>query len=167
MGRGSANVFKVENQEGLQEALAVVKDPIIQEYVQGDEYSIDVLSDRLGNAVSVVPRKRLATESGISVKGVTVKDGELIDYAKNISKELKLFGPSCIQCIKGRAVNFIEINLRFGGGSILSMHADENVLQNLVRIINDEKTIPAGGFKEGLIMLRHYSERFVSSEEIL
>ena len=43
------------------------------------------LADKKGNSLSIIPRSRLYTESGISVKGKTVYDSEIIYYAKKIS----------------------------------------------------------------------------------
>ena len=160
-GRGSVNVYKAENEDELHFYLKKVTDPIIQEFVQGLEYTIDILADKEGNALSVIPRLRLGIESGISVKGKTVYDKEIINYSKRIVKELKLFGPSCVQCLRDKeGVKFIEINTRFGGGSILSIKSDSTIIPNLIKLIKREQPIPSQGFKEGLMMLRYYSEKY-------
>jgi carbamoyl-phosphate synthase large subunit len=165
-GRGSSNIYVAKDEEDLHYYLKKIEEPVIQEFVQGEEYTVDILADRDGNALSVVPRLRLHTESGISVKGKTVYDKEIIDYCKKIAKELKLFCPSCIQCIRSKeVVKFIEVNTRFGGGSILSIKADPMIIPNLIKIIKGEKPEPSSGFKEGLVMLRYYSEVFISEEK--
>ena len=167
VGRGSVDVYIIKNEEELLFYLKKVKKPIIQEFIDGEEYTIDILADKDGNTLSVIPRLRLDIESGISVKGKTVYDKKIIDYCKKIVKKLKLFGPSCIQCIKNKdEIKFIEINIRFGGGSILSIKADSTIIPNLIKLINGEKTVPSESFKEGLIMLRYHSEVFISDEEI-
>lgn len=166
-GRGSSNIYVAKDEEDLHFYLKKIEEPIIQEFVQGEEYTVDILADKDGNALSVVPRLRLHTESGISVKGKTVYDKEIITYCKKIAKELKLFGPSCIQCIRSKeGVKFIEVNTRFGGGSILSIKADPTIIPNLIKMIKEEKPEPSGGFKEDLVMLRYYSEVFILEEEI-
>lgn len=166
-GRGSSNIYVGKNEEDLRFYLKKIEEPVIQEFVQGEEYTVDILADRDGNALSIVPRLRLGTESGISVKGKTVYDKEIIDYCKKIAKELKLFGPSCIQCIRSKeGVKFIEVNTRFGGGSILSIKADSTIIPNLIKMTTDEKPEPSSGFKEGLVMLRYHSEVFILEEEI-
>lgn len=161
-GRGSTDIYIAENEEDLHFYLKKVNKPIIQKLIVGDEYTVDVLADDKGNALSVVPRLRIDIESGISVKGKTVYDREIIDYCTKIAKELKLFGPSCIQCFKNEGgIEFIEVNTRFGGGSILSIKADPTILPNLMNIITGEKTIPSKSFNDGLTMLRYYSEVFI------
>ncbi len=160
-GRGSANVYFAKNKNDFDFYIKKVKNPLIQEFIPGEEYSVDILADRKGNALSIVPRIRIKVESGISIGGKTVNDAKIIKYCKKIVKKLKLFGPSCIQCIKNEeGIKFIEINARFGGGSILSLKADPSFVYNMIRIINDEKTIPSKGYKVGLTMLRYYSEIF-------
>ena len=144
-----------------------MSNPIFQEFIPGEEYSVDVLADRNGNALSIVTRLRVGVESGISVKSLTVFDADIIEQCKRIIKKLKVFGPACIQCIKNdRGIFFIEINLRFGGGSVLSMRADKSMIPNLLRLICDEKPIQSNGFTNGLMMMRHYSETYVHKDII-
>jgi N,N'-diacetyllegionaminate synthase len=159
-GRGSEGIYIANNQEELKFYLKISKEQVIvQEFVEGKEYTIDVLTDKEGNAISIVPRLRLDTESGISVKGRTIYDKEIIEYCKKIARELKLFGGSCIQCIKNeKEIKFIEVNTRFGGGSILSLKADPTIIPNLIKLIKKEEITPSESFKEGLTMLRYYSE---------
>jgi carbamoyl-phosphate synthase large subunit len=162
-GRGSLDVYIAKNHEELKLYYEKIKEPIIQEFIKGEEYSIDILSSINGETLSVVPRIRLGVESGISIKGKTVYNKEIIDFCKKISKEFKLFGPSCVQCIRGNnGIKFIEINNRFGGGSILSIKADTSIIPNLIRLIKNEKTISSDSFNQGLIMLRNYSEIFIN-----
>jgi carbamoyl-phosphate synthase large subunit len=167
-GRGGQHIFKVDDPAQLRSLLKKVKDPIIQEYVEGVEYSVDTLSDLKGRPLSIVPRIRLEVESGVSVKGEVVCDEEIINYCEKIIKKIKLPGPSCIQAIKTDGeVKFTEINTRFGGGSILSMKADPSIVSNIIRMAKGEKPIPSSGFKEGIVMLRYYSEVFVLKDNLL
>lgn len=158
-GRGGTDVYKIEHKRDLALLYKKVKNPILQEFVAGIEYTVDIFSDQNGQPLSIIPRIRLQVESGISIKGETVYDREIIEWCKKIAKELKLIGPSCIQCIKSkRGINFIEINNRFGGGSILSIKADPSIMTNLIKIIKGAKSIASKGFKSGLVMFRYYSE---------
>lgn len=163
IGRGSLGVYIARSEKELDFYVDMVKEPIIQEFIKGREYSIDMLTDKNGDALSIVPRLRLDVESGISTKGVTVYDKEIITYCRKIAKHLKLFGPSCIQCIRDvKGLKFIEVNARFGGGSILSMKSDPSIIPNLIKMIKRERPCPSKGFKEGLVMLRNYSEVILS-----
>jgi carbamoyl-phosphate synthase large subunit len=166
-GKGSQNVFKVNSHKELEFYKNQVTECLIQEYLEGTEYSIDVYSDLDGNPFSIVPRERVSTESGISVKGTTVLDKEIIEYCEKIAKSLKLIGPSCIQCIKNKNnIKFIEVNTRFGGGSILSIKANPTIIPNIQRIIEGDSAIPDNTFKEGLTMLRYYKEIFIEKNNM-
>jgi len=167
-GRGGSDVFQINNKNDFQFFYEKVKDPVIQELIRGEEYSVDILADRKGNALSIVPRLRIGIDSGISVKGVTVLDHEIITYCERIVKKLRLFGPSCIQCIKNPdGIFFFDINARFGGGSILSIKADPTIIPNLLKLIKNEEPIPSTGFTEGLMMLRYYSEVFIKEADVI
>jgi len=163
-GRGTTDVYKVKNKEELNFFLKKVKNPILQEYIKGTEYTVDIFSDFRGEPLSIVLRIRIQVESGISVKGKTVYNKEIIGFCKKIAEKLKLIGPSCIQCIKNNiGPKFIEVNPRFGGGSNLSIKADPTIVSNLMRMIKRKKTIKSRGFKEGITMLRYYSEIYTDN----
>lgn len=167
-GRGGQEIFKVNESMDLGLFLKKVKNPIIQEYVSGVEYTVDTFADLKGNPLSIIPRTRLQVESGISIKGATVYDEEIIDYCERIVRKLRLIGPACIQCIRiDKEVKFTEVNTRFGGGSILSIKADPSIISNLIKMAKGERPIPSKGFKEGKIMLRYYSEIFIPRDKLL
>ena len=158
-GRGGKDVFKVNNSEELKFYRKKIKKPIITEFLRGEEYSVDILADLDSVPISIIPRKRIKTESGISTVGKTKNDQQIIKYCKKIVEEFHLVGPSCIQCFKhGNNIKFTEINNRFGGGSILSIYADPSIIKNMARIIRGQKPIKNSKFKEGLTMTRYYSE---------
>jgi len=165
-GRGGKEIFRAEDTHELEFYSKKSTNPIIQEFIEGTEYTIDVFADLEGNPLSIVPRIRLQVESGISVKGMTVYDEEIIDYCRKIVRELKLIGPSCIQCIRNdEGLKFTEINPRFAGGSILSLKADPTIVPNLIKMLKGETLVPSNGFKQGLTMLRYYLEIFITEDE--
>ena len=158
-GRGGTDVFMLKDRRALQFFSRRVDKPILQQFIAGTEYTVDILSDLRAEPLSVVPRTRIHVESGISMKGRTVNDEEIIAWSRTIAKALKLTGPSCIQCIRDKAgIKFIEVNPRFGGGSMLSVKADPSIMRNLTKLITGEQPTKSNGFKPGLTMLRYYSE---------
>jgi carbamoyl-phosphate synthase large subunit len=167
-GRGGENVYKIKNKEELKFYHKKIKKPIITEFAKGDEFSVDVFADLEGNPISIIPRKRIKTESGISIKGLIVYDETIINYCKEITKKFKLVGPSCIQCFKNKKdIKFIEINNRFGGGSALSLKSDPTIITNIIRIAKGEKPIKSKGFLTGLLMLRYYEEIFLNEKSVI
>ena len=157
-GRGSSGIFKVNNCEEGHFYQKRMDNIIIQEFIEGKEYTIDILSDWNSKPISIVIRERIEVESGISTKGRIVYDKEITKYVKRIVKRLGLVGMSCIQCIRGKkGLKFIEINLRFGGGSVLSRRADPTIIPNYLRLIEGKRLLKPKKPKQ-LTFLRYYSE---------
>ena len=162
-GAGSKSVFKVNNDKELSFFIDYIENPIIQEYVEGTEYTIDVLCDLDGNAISIVPRARIEVRAGEVSKGRTVKDMAIIERTLELCNKLKIdenikpIGPLTIQCIvdlKGN-IKFIEVNPRFGGGVPLSFEAGVAYAELLRKMVKGEEILPIiGEFKE-LTMLRY------------
>ena len=100
-----------------------------QEYIDGMEYTVDTLCDRDSNVLIAAPRKRLATKSGQTVKGITVKNKLINEYVKKICKEVGLIGVCNIQFIERKnKYYFIEINPRYAaGGLMLTVKAGANL----------------------------------------
>jgi carbamoyl-phosphate synthase large subunit len=164
-GSTGVNVARSETELGLY--ANNLDDPIFQEYIEGPEYTVDVLSGKNGRPLSVVPRRRHDIESGKSVTSETVARKEIVEYCECISRELDLFGPSCIQCIDGSdGLRFIEVNTRFGGGAILSVQADDSIIANLERLIRGERGVKSDGFQDGLVMTRNYTELYADRTEV-
>lgn len=167
-GRGGKDVFKIINKEELRFYKKKIKNPIMTEFLKGEEYSIDILADKNSIPISIIPRKRIKTESGISTIGVTENNEQMIDYCKKIVKEFRLVGPSCIQCFKYKKnIKFTEINNRFGGGSVLSIRSDPTIITNIIKITRDEKPIRNSKFKVGLTMLRYYDEIITTNSKFM
>ena len=57
-GRGSVGAVTVRNAKELAFFSEYVADPVIQEYLDGPEYTIDVLCDFSGRPLAIVPRER-------------------------------------------------------------------------------------------------------------
>ena len=166
-GGGSTGVNIARSERELDVYTADLEEPIFQAYVEGPEYTVDVLSGTDGRPLSVVPRRRHGVESGKSVTGETVAREDIIEHCETISRELGLFGPSCIQCLDGPdGLRFIEVNTRFGGGAILSVQADDSILPNVERLIRGERGVESDGFEDGLVMVRNYTELYADRTEV-
>ncbi len=157
-GMGSANTFKVYGKRELDFFLDYIPNPVVQEYIEGIEYTMDVLNDFTGTTIAVVPRERIEVRSGEVSKSRTVKDPELISLTIKVAEKLGGIGPLTIQAFKktdGEIV-FTEINPRFGGGVPLAIEAGVKYPELLSRIIIGKKVEPqVGEFKDGLYMLRY------------
>lgn len=136
-----------------------IKDPIIQEKGYGEEYTIDLFGD--GNRlISAVPRKRIETRSGISYKGTSVKNTELIEYSEKIYNKLKFVGPANLQCfLEDNEVKFFDINPRFSGSLPLTIASGVNTVLMSLKLAMGEQIEPMNDFKE-IKMCRYWEEIF-------
>ena len=142
---------------------------IVQQYIEGVEYTCDVFVDFTGEIRNVVPRKRIEVRAGEVSKGQVVKNQAIMHKAAEVVKALGA-GPGVItiQLIltPKRKIKFIEINPRFGGGAPLAIKAGANfpkwILQQL---IGKKPRIKFDGFKDGLVMLRYDSEVWMGLDE--
>ncbi|QQY79131.1 carbamoyl-phosphate synthase large subunit [Keratinibaculum paraultunense] len=162
-GAGSQNVFKVDNKKELSFFIDYIENPIIQEYIKGTEYTIDVLCDLKGNVISIVPRERIEVRAGEVSKGRTVKNKDIIEKTLKLCNKLKIdkntkpIGPLTIQCIVDldNNIKFIEVNTRFGGGVPLTFEAGVPYAKYLGKMVEGYNVRPIiGEFKE-MIMLRY------------
>jgi carbamoyl-phosphate synthase large subunit len=162
-GRASLGIHKICDAEEFAFWSKRVEDPLYQEFVDGDEYTIDVLCDFDGRVIGVVPRQRIEMKVGISYKGLTVRDPEMIRAGKLIAEKAGIIGPANIQCFKTpRGLVFFEINPRFSGTLPLTIAAGLNSPLLLAKSASGCKIESSvGDFQEGLLMLRFWDEIFI------
>lgn len=116
VGCGSKNHIILEKDEELN--CDVPYEFICQEYIDGKEYSIDVLCDLNGNYITSVARERLEVRSGQTTKTRILKDSIIESYTKKVTSIFKIPGVSCLQCkvTDDNRIYFIELNSRYGTG---------------------------------------------------
>jgi carbamoyl-phosphate synthase large subunit len=116
-GRGGVQAFLARTAEEVGFFAGYVTDPVVQEFLDGPEFTLDLMCDFEGGPLSVVPRERAVIRAGVTDRGRTVNDPALIDLALECAQVFDFFGPVNIQCriVAGRPVVF-EINARFSGG---------------------------------------------------
>ncbi|WP_067515001.1 ATP-grasp domain-containing protein [Endozoicomonas ascidiicola] len=169
-GSCSIGVNKVNSLEELTFFKHHVKNAIVQEYIQGDEYTCDAYVDFSGKVRCVVPRKRLETRAGEVSKGLTVNDPEIISAVTNVVEKLPhAVGCMTVQCFKqpdGR-ICFIEINPRFGGGHPLSLHAGADFPKWIIQELTGQPCEATQDcWQDDLAMLRYDDEIIVRGEDI-
>ena len=166
-GSSSKNVFKLENKKDLEYFYPKLEKPIIQEFIIGEEYTIDTYFNFEGKLKCVVPRRRLEVRSGEVSKSITVKDERLINAIyKHFDINNLFFGCVTIQCFKekGNKFKFIEINPRFGGGFPLSFMAGANFAKWILQEtfgLKSEATQDC--WKDNVHMLRYDEEIIVEN----
>jgi carbamoyl-phosphate synthase large subunit len=150
-------VFIVKSEQELPDVSIYDKqDTVITRFIEGIEYTVDVLCDENSEVLSVVPRLRRKVQHGMVHFAEIVQDVLLISKVKDLSQKLRLTGINCVQCIVQEGnYYFIEINPRPGSGIDLTINAGVNmplIWTNLT--MKNSIFIPEPDW--GLKMLRYY-----------
>ena len=66
----------------------------------GEEFSIDVFCDLDSRCLNAIPRTMIQSKGGESIKGMTIKDGELIEHGRSVAETIGIVGPANIQCFR-------------------------------------------------------------------
>ena len=141
-GSSSIGAQKITSLAQLTQHKAMFGELAIQEYIEGVEYTLDMLFSLESELLCVVPRKRLETRAGEIYKGVTDKNTVINNAAVELSKKMiGAVGPITAQCFLtcDSEVKFIEINPRFGGGYPLSNHAGANYVDWILAEMTSDK----------------------------
>jgi carbamoyl-phosphate synthase large subunit len=166
-GRGGVQAFPVRTAEELTFFLNYVHDPVVQRYLDGPEFTLDLLCDFDGRPLSVVPRERVVIRSGVIDRGRTVNDPALIALALDCARVFQFAGAVNIQCrvVQGVPTVF-EINPRFAGGIPLTLAAGADFPGMLVDLALNRPVPPAiGAFKPELWMSSFETSVFLEQPE--
>jgi len=140
-GSSSINAFKVKDETELAEYAGRIDDYVIQPFVDGTEYTIDIFCDLEGNPISIVPRERMAVRAGEVLKTKICMDEKMIREAKRLIEVFRPCGPITVQLIREKTTGddyYIEINPRFGGGAPLSMKAGARSAEAILKMLTSE-----------------------------
>jgi len=155
-GSSSINTFKAENARELDFFLNFVPDPIVQEFVDAKEYTVDIFTDFDNRLISIVPRIRLATRGGEILKGKIDKNPALIAEIKRLISALKPTGHITVQCFYSEedGIKYIEINPRYGGGAPMSFYAGAHSPTYALKSLCGEKLKYEEDYTDKLVFLR-------------
>jgi carbamoyl-phosphate synthase large subunit len=115
-GSGSRGVIIVDS---AAELAALDRSPalIVQEFLPGEEYSVDVLADASGHVIASVPRLRARVDSGVSVGGRTVHDPEVERFGRVVAQATGVTYVANVQCRRDvdGVPALLEVNPRMPG----------------------------------------------------
>lgn len=167
-GSASQHTYKVQNRDDLEWLVRHVPDPIIQQFVEGDEITTDVFSSFAGEPIAAIPRKRLKVRSGEVSVGQVVRHAELESLCMKVARTLGTTGPINIQAfVSTRGIFINEINPRFGGGCPLSIKAGAPLPRWTLEMLLNRPLTPPGAITEGLTVMRFDDALYVPSNTLL
>lgn len=123
-GSGSRGIRRIQG-ENVPADLPRDGSYILQSYLPGTEYSVDVYIDRTGEALAAVPRERMKVDSGVAVTARTVRDPALEKAALAAARAVGIRGVANVQLRRDGAgrPRLLEINPRFPGTMPLTVAA--------------------------------------------
>lgn len=141
---GSSSIFayKAQDINELKYFAERVPNYIIQPFIEGTEYSVDILCDYDGNPIFITPRIRLAVRAGEVLKTEIRQDQTIISEMMRLIADFKPCGQITVQLIQQKDTRdncYIEINPRFGGGAPLTIMAGADSAEMILRMLNGEK----------------------------
>ncbi len=82
-GSGARSIHAAADREQAEFFVGYVDEPVmVQRLMGGPEFSIDVLCDLDGRCLNAIPRTMIQSKGGESIKGMTIKDWELIEFGR-------------------------------------------------------------------------------------
>jgi carbamoyl-phosphate synthase large subunit len=168
-GSSSIGAQRLNGPEELAYHLARTRDPVVQTFEAGEEFTVDVFADDAGRACCAVPRRRWETRAGEISKGRTERDLAIIEESKALVEGLGgCRGCVTLQCFRkaGERPVFFEANLRFGGGFPLSDAAGANYTAWTLRLARGEAVAPFDAWEDGVVMLRYDEAVFVKGRNV-
>lgn len=157
-GSASIGIRKIYSMEELNVLVSKYDDLIIQQFLDGQEYGVDVYVDILnGEVISIFAKKKLAMRSGETDKSVSVKDNKLFNLIKNFVQKLGIRGQADLDIFEIEGEYYIsEINPRFGGGYPHAYECGCNFPRYIINNIQGIKNEPnIGDYEENIYMMKH------------
>ncbi len=118
LGQGGQGVSLVRGRQQALDAIREVHDPILVEYLPGNEITVDCFTDRKGRLIWAGPRTRERIRAGITMRSKLLDlTSEIDGIARDINDRLRLRGPWFFQLKAGHNERWklLEISCRVAG----------------------------------------------------
>ena len=171
-GRGSRGVFKIDSEDDMRRAIANLDRPIeelmVQEYIDGPEYTVSVVAGPDGEVQAVVP-KEIIVKKGVTQMAVTRRQPAIEKLCKRLQETFRADGPFNVQLRlhpdSGEPLLF-EINPRFSTTVTHTMAAGIDELFGLaVQAVVGRHAHQFGTWKEDLVLRRRSVDEFLSEAD--
>jgi carbamoyl-phosphate synthase large subunit len=131
---------------------------IVQQFISGTEINIAALGDGKGNAISIIPMRKLyITDKGKAWAGITLEDDTLLELARTFISVTRWKGGFELEVMRtpDGTPYIMEVNPRFPAWIYLSAAAGQNQPAALVRMALGEDVIPYKEYEVGKIFIRY------------
>lgn len=154
---------KIENQAALSAAFTLCPEGVAITFLEGSEVSVDCYVSREGQIIYIVPRTRDIILGGESIVTTTIESSVCCDVTEKLLLKAKIKGPAVLQGMLSEE-NFVpfEINLRFGGASVLSFQSAYSGIELAVReYILGEKLASRFQYQPHLTLFKDFKETYI------
>ncbi len=160
-GFGSRHIYRAADAAELEFFLRYTPvESFVQQACLGEEFSIDVFCDTDSRCLNAIPRTMIQSKGGESIKGMTIKDADLIEHGCHVAEAIGIVGPANIQCFRepDGSLPVTDVNPRFGGAFPLPRAAGSRYPELALALARGEHPEPCvGEFHEGVYMTRFFS----------
>ncbi|QWB95448.1 ATP-grasp domain-containing protein [Mycoplasmatota bacterium] len=142
-GSASINISKVYADNEIELLFNRYDNLMIQEYINGNEFGIDVYIDMISNQVtSLFIKEKLKMRAGETDKSVSVHNDNLKNIILELVEKIRFKGIIDIDAFEMNGKYYIsEINPRFGGGYPHAYECGINVVSNIVKNIENQANV--------------------------
>jgi carbamoyl-phosphate synthase large subunit len=131
---------------------------IVQQFISGTEINIAALGDGKGNAISIIPMRKLyITDKGKAWAGITLEDESLLELARTFIKATNWKGGCELEVMRtiDNKPYIMEVNPRFPAWIYLSAAAGQNQPASLVKMAMGKEVKPFTDYEVGKIFIRY------------
>lgn len=159
-GSASININKVNSKEEIELLFSRSDNLMIQEYMDGTEYGIDVYIDMISSEpISIFIKEKLKMRAGETDKSVSIKDEKLFELVNQFVKKVKFKGIIDIDIFKVDEEYYIsEVNPRFGGGYPHAHECGVNVPEMIINNINGSTNEDIAGKYDEKVYMSKFSD---------
>lgn len=157
-GSCSVNIQKLDDMDTLINVMHQYDDLMIQEYMDGKEYGVDVYVDMISHTmVSLFVKEKLLMRAGETDKSVSIKNEDMNALMKKFTEALPFYGHIDVDVFeKGGRYYISEVNPRFGGGYPHAYECGVNFPQYMINNLEgNTNEVSVGNYDEDVYMMKY------------
>lgn len=167
-GSCSMNIQKIDNMADLEFNLNKYDNLMIQEFMDGTEYGVDVYIDMISfEIISIFIKKKILMRAGETDKSVSIKNDRMFDMVSRFVKKLGFIGQIDIDVFEKDGEFYIsEVNPRFGGGYPHAYECGCNFPGYMINNMKSQKNkSKIGLYEENIYMMKYLDLKTIKEEE--
>ncbi|MBI5442362.1 MAG: ATP-grasp domain-containing protein [Deltaproteobacteria bacterium] len=163
-GQGSER-FRVVRTEA--ELFAVPEGDVVQPFLHGEHYDLDILRSAAGRVVAVVPKRKLEMQGGTASLVRSDARQDLVDLGVRIGNAVRHVGMIDVDVIDaGGELHVLEVNPRLGGCFPFSCIVCPDLADALLAVgLGESPPDLVGRFRGGVTMFREWRYHEVPGSE--